>query len=152
VDAKITTYFCIAKQPKEVRTFLGKAKQKNIDKTGSDRMRSEQLKVNIIGFIPDSLIELHRGRVRFADEARQLIDDVCKIYIETDDQLKVYELARTLADTINLLSPYIILYRYSDYTQVVKQVDSKWEANNDFVISMPERLDTIKRHDEYRAW
>ena len=110
--------------------------------------KAQSYKGSLINFIPDTLIELHGGHVRFSSDAGKLIDDHVKIYIETDDQRQVYDLSRILADTVNKLQPYITLYRYNDVMQVLKTVDGKKVANDDFAADMPRRLAFIKERQE----
>ena len=123
--------------------------------------KAQKFKGSLIDFVPDSMIELRDGNVRFSTGAGKLIDDVCKIYIETDDQMQVYELSRTLADVLNKLQPYLLLYRYVDtivrpfqngesrmLTSVKKGVDGRWEPDDEIVIDMPGRLNRIKERQE----
>ena len=114
-------------------------------------LKAMAYKGRIIDFITDDLIELHDdGKIRFSTEADNLIDEYCKIYVETDDQMKVYELSHALADTLSKLQPYVEIYRFNDAMQAVRKIGGMYEANNGFVISMPDRLATIKQHDDER--
>jgi len=126
-----------------------KAEQEKKLKQMSDELyaiitETQQYKGNIINFIPDTLIELCDGRVRFSSKAGALVDEHCQIFVETDDQMQVYKLSCTLADTLNKLQPYIILYRYRDPMDTVSKVDGTWQVNDNFVISMPTMLAQFK--------
>jgi ABC-type transport system substrate-binding protein len=99
---------------------------------------------SLIGFIPDSMIELRDGLVWFSPEADKLIDAACEIYIETDDQMRVYELSRQLAGILNQLQPYITLYRHKTVLDAVTEKDGHWEPNDDLTIDLPARIQRIK--------
>ena len=124
--------------------------------------KAQNYKGSLINFIPDSMIELCEGNVQFSSGAGKLIDNACKIYIENDDQMQVYTLSRTLADVLNKLQPYLLLYRYVDtirrpfqdgtsgmLTSVKKGVDGRWEADDGLVIDMPGRLNRIGKREEF---
>jgi len=124
--------------------------------------KAQNYKGSLINFIPDSMIELCEGNVQFSSGAGKLIDNACKIYIENDDQMQVYTLSRTLADVLNKLQPYLLLYRYVDtirrpfqdgtsgmLTSVKKGVDGQWEPDDKVVIALPSRLVDIGKYDEY---
>jgi len=110
--------------------------------------RAKRYKGNLINFIPDTMIELCDGRVRFSSDAKVLINKHCEIYIETDDQMQVYELSRILADTLNRLMPYVVLYRYDNPLRVVSESDNRWLPDDRIVIDMPARLASIKAREE----
>lgn len=114
--------------------------------------KASRYKGDLISFIPDSMIELRNGQIRFSSESDTLIDEMCEIYIETDDQLQVYKLSRTLADTLNKLGPILKPYRCSDPIQsgvVGKDASGQWIPDDRYVIGMPATLGGIKAEEEY---
>ena len=105
-----------------------------------------------IAFIPDSLLELRNGSVRFASEASALIEEHCNIYIETDDQMQTYKLSRSLCDVLNkmqvVLNPYQV-HENMITAGAVSFVDGKWMPVDGFVSAMPARANLIKEHEDY---
>lgn len=112
--------------------------------------KASRYKSSLIDFVPDSMIELRDGCIRFSSEAYTLIVDTCKIYIETDDQTQVYKLSRILTDVLNKLEPILKRYRCRDLFQsgVVEKTSDQWVSNNGYVANMPLILDQIKAHEE----
>ena len=110
--------------------------------------RARNWKGSLIDFVPDDLIELHDGRVRFSAKANDLIDKHCEVYIETEDQAEVYRISCAFADLLNGFNPYIEKYCYDHPLEIVsKSTTGKWAVNNDCLIDMPDRLERIAERD-----